>query len=251
MLKIRATRQLLSMLNSFIRTSIDSTYEQEQASEMRRQPLSPKLERAMSYIRRRVIGERMPPTISEMCHDLRMGRGTTQWYVDELIRRGHLVRGRGGRIALPQGEPVPIFEIPVEVRSETPLDAENHIVEYMPEMLAQEWASESHLLLRIGAPGEKSPGFREGEVVAIRREKEPGRGRMTAVRIGTGIVFRVFVEQDAKRVVLVELDAKGNPGEEEEFTRAEHDIRIEGVVVHMLAKVDIAELDYLDRNGEN
>ena len=192
----------------------------------------------------------MPPTISEMSKDLEMGRGTAQWYINELERRGHLRRGRGGRIALTQGEPVPIFEIPEEIEGDTGLESDRHLVEYMPELVATEWAPEAEIFVRIATPDKhaRAPGLGRGHVVAVQRGTDPERGRMAMVRIGTRITFRVFVEQDAKRVVLARLTRKGRAGKREEFDRSETDVRIEGIVLHMLARIDIAKLDYLEDN---
>ena len=252
MFTIRATRRVLTALYWNMCSSIGSGAGEEQEHEGRtvtQEPLSPKARRVLGYLRRTQIERRLPATRRRMALDLGMSTTNAHWWVVELERLGYLERvsGQDRGIRIKQGDPVPIFEAPDEIASDTELWSDRHLVEYLPQIVASEWAPEAEVFLRIGAGGLETPGYRPGDVVGIRCS-EPAKGRMGVFRIDGRIVFRVLVEQTPDRVAIATLDKKGGPEKTEEFLRSEHRISIEGSVVHMLANLDVSQLDYLEDN---
>ena len=255
-MRVTPNHELLDIFYSMICTSVRLAQPADQvvqAVQNDRGTLSEKMDRVLTYVRTYLVSRGIPPTRQQIADNLGVSVTTVTWYLRELEKRGYLTLIKGARraIVLAQAEPVPVVEPRGPIPPEMPLVADRFVVEYLPEVFARYWAPSADFFMRV-VGGMDLPGFRDGELVGIQKlvgtqnKDDPPRGRVAVVRVDGEVKFRVFRRRTKRFLKLATLDARRNVNANERVDIAEHDVRIEGFVVHTFMALDIGELDYLE-----
>ena len=254
------THRLWSLVCSTIKCSIVSAEGTDQGEttmeDGTRKPLSDKMERVLGYIRTEIITTGVPPSRPQTAEALGLNVSTITWYLKELEKRGWLTLVKGSRrgISLAQSRRLPVVEPLETIGRDVPLLAERHIIEYMPELLVRAYAPNADFFMRIGSGSMDAPGYRTGDLVGVRATHEPEEelkgGRAVVVRVDEEVRFRVFRRWTDRALELVVLNAEGKPAGDETVDLARHEVHVEGVVVHTLLALSLAEFNYLEQHHE-
>ena len=255
------THKLWLLICSIVNCSIECAGGEGQGEatmdEGTRQPLTDKMERVLSYIRHEIITTGVPPSRPQAAKALDLNVSTITWYLKELEKRGWLTLRKGTRrgISLSQSRRLPVVEPLERLAPDMPLLAESHIIEYMPELLARSYAPAAEFFMRVGSSGSmEAPGYRPGDLIGVRAWKEPNEdpneGRAVVVRVDEEVRFRVFRRRTKRSLELVMLNDEGKAGRHETVDLGKHEARIEGIVVHTLMALSLAEFNYLEERYE-
>ena len=210
---------------------------------------SEKQQLVLDFVRRYVLENGYGPSRPEIAEALGVTHVTTiGFHLQALEKKGWLeLRHDTPRaIRIIQSDRVPVLEVTGPIPVDEPLLAPHRILEYMPELLKQCLAPTAEFCLRLGENGMKKPGFRKGDLVAIRKTDDPRSGQSVVVRVDGEVLCRVFRRKDERFVELVTLGPDGKPEGSSPISLAEHDFRFEGVVVRAFPDIDFADYDYLE-----
>ena len=173
------------------------------------QPLTKRQQDVLDYLRRAIASKGYPPSIREMCRDLKIKslRGVTL-HLDALARKGHLTRSRAARSiqlltdhahrALQRARAVPILG---RVAAGQPLLADQQIEETLA--VDERWAGSQGDVFALRVKGESmmNAGILNGDYVLVHRQSSADDGQIVVALLeDEATVKRLVRERD--RILL-------------------------------------------------
>ena len=178
-----------------------------------------------------------PPTRTEIARELGMANASSvRGHLEALQRTGRIEfqrdKYRGIRVI---GDDVPLIRPLAEVAAGTPMVCEEHIIQRVPAMVAEQFWPRPDYLLTVRGDSMDKAGLRDRDVVAIRRTKTPKSDEVVVARFGDEVTLKRFVRIDDRHVEL--RPESYNPAHEVmELDLAKHILEIEGVAVGALIR---------------
>ncbi|MBC8175335.1 MAG: repressor LexA [Candidatus Marinimicrobia bacterium] len=188
--------------------------------------LSPKQKRFIDFVRNFIRDHQYPPSFEEIKVELGFSSlGTVNWYVQELVRRGHLRREKGfnGKRALMPVEETSRLPLLGVITAGYPLEAIENIetVEVPPTYIHPD-----NFVLKVKGDSMLEDNIQDGDFVIVRKvqEAEPGQAVVAFIN-GEATLKRYYPKSDR-----IELHPQ-NPEYDIITVVPEDDFRIGGVVL--------------------
>ncbi len=171
--------------------------------------LTVKEEIILNYIKDRIESDGFPPTIRDMCKDLKISStATVHYYLKKLENKGVIVRQGNMNRAIKIVEEdqlqskVEAVDIPVigQVAAGIPILAEQNIEDYLP-MPAHKLKSGTNFLLKVVGDSMIDAGIHDGDYVLVNEQNTANNGDMIVALIdGEATVKNLYKEKDHFRL---------------------------------------------------
>jgi repressor LexA len=195
--------------------------------------LTDKQKRVLELIRSTIREVGQPPTVREIGQRIGVASScTVQRHLDALERKGFIRRSRYKYRSIELTDtPFPQFtraiNVPIlgAIAAGVPISAQQHVEDHFP--LPMEMADEDVFMLRVKGDSMKNVGIMNGDLVAVRSQKEARNGEIVAALVGEDEATVKRFYRDGSMVRLV--------AENEEFPPiVSRDVQIIGKVIMAL-----------------
>ena len=166
------------------------------------EPLTPRQQFVLDYLKRTIASMGYPPSVREMCRDLKIKslRGVTL-HLDTLARKGHLHRGRGARSirlvadaadrALQRVRAIPIVG---RVAAGQPLLAEEHLEGTLA--VDNRWTERGTVFaLRVKGESMINAGILDGDYVIVRQQPSADDGEVVVALLENEATVKRLVRE--------------------------------------------------------
>ena len=202
---------------------------------MRGEALTDRQQEVLDKIREHVERTGIPPSRSELARSLGLAHAAAVVYhLNALEKKGWIEVRRGmdrGIQLLREGTPVFDVNSLPSVPAGTPaLADESAAVVRVPDNVSQLIHPEADFYVTVDGDSMDRVGYRSGDIVAVKRNPDPGEGEVVIARIGQEITLKCFRRAGRNRI---ELQPRSSNPEHEPIVidRATEDWEIVGVVV--------------------
>ena len=202
---------------------------------MRGQELTDRQREVLDQIREHIRGCGVPPSRSELARRLGLAFGSAvNHHLRALARKGwiELTPGKDRGIQLLR-EGTPVFDpkaLPRVPAGAPALADDTAAVVRVPEDVSRLVHPQADFYLMVHGDSMDRVGYRSGDIVAVKRNPDPGEGDVVIARIGPEITLKCFHRPDRERIEL--QPRSSNPEHEEIVIDAQTtDWEIVGIVV--------------------
>ncbi len=172
--------------------------------------LTVKEEIILNYIKDRIESDGFPPTIRDMCKDLKIrSTATVHYYLKKLENKGVILRQGNMNRAIKIVEEEDLVESKVEavdipvigqVAAGVPILAEQNIEDYLP-MPAHKLKNGTNFLLKVVGDSMIDAGIHDGDYVLVNEQNTANNGDMIVALIdGEATVKNLYKEKDHFRL---------------------------------------------------
>ncbi len=163
--------------------------------------LTKKEEIILDYIKDRIDSDGFPPTIRDICKDLKISStATVHYYLKKLenknviIRQGHM--NRAIKIVEDENAKVESVDIPVvgQVAAGIPILAEENVEDYLP-MPAHKLKNGTNFLLKVVGDSMIDAGIHDGDYVLVNEQNHANNGDMVVALIDNEATVKNFYKE--------------------------------------------------------
>lgn len=169
-------------------------------------PLTPKQKEVLEFIRGRVAGGSLPPTLREIGgHFGFASTGTVRGHLNALARKGYLTLTRQKARAIELDRR--LFGIPIlgRVQAGEPQLAQEDVEGYLEPYV---WAGDEKLFaLRVKGDSMRDAAILEGDLVVVRRQAVAQPGEVVVALIGDEATVKRFGKKGGKAFLFPENSA--------------------------------------------
>ena len=186
-----------------------------------------------THIRRHGV----PPSRTELAHSLGLSEASSV--------TGHLARladagwiellpntNRGIRVL---HQEIPLLGALAEVAAGTPIVSDSHIIDRVPNSLAEHFRPRADFLLTVRGDSMEKAGIKAADIIAVHRTPEAKSGQIVVARFGDEVTVKRYVRIDERHVEL-RPESHNTAHEVMRLDLAMHILQIEGIVVGALIR---------------
>ena len=186
-----------------------------------------------THIRRHGV----PPSRTELAHSLGLSEASSV--------TGHLARladagwiellpntNRGIRVL---HQEIPLLGALAEVAAGTPIVCNSHIIDRVPNSLAEHFRPRADFLLTVRGDSMEKAGIKAADIIAVHRTPEAKSGQIVVARFGDEVTLKRYVRIDERHVEL-RPESHNTAHEVMRLDLAMHILQIEGIVVGALIR---------------
>ena len=186
-----------------------------------------------THIRRHGV----PPSRTELAHSLGLSEASSV--------TGHLARladagwiellpntNRGIRVL---HQEIPLLGALAEVAAGTPIVCDSHIIDRVPNSLAEHFRPRADFLLTVRGDSMEKAGIKAADIIAVHRTPEAKSGQIVVARFGDEVTLKRYVRIDERHVEL-RPESHNTAHEVMRLDLAMHILQIEGIVVGALIR---------------
>ena len=186
-----------------------------------------------THIRRHGV----PPSRTELAHSLGLSEASSV--------TGHLARladagwiellpntNRGIRVL---HQEIPLLGALAEVAAGTPIICDTHIIDRVPNSLAEHFRPRADFLLTVRGDSMEKAGIKAADIIAVHRTPEAKSGQIVVARFGDEVTLKRYVRIDERHVEL-RPESHNTAHEVMRLDLAMHILQIEGIVVGALIR---------------
>ena len=202
---------------------------------MRGEALTDRQQEVLDKIREHVEQTGLPPSRSELARSLGLAHAAAVVYhLNALEKKGWIEIRRGmdrGIQLLREGTPVFDVSTMPTVAAGTPALADDTAASFrVPGKLSKRIHPQADFYVIVNGDSMDRVGYRSGDIVAVKRNPEPGEGEVVIARIGQEITLKCFHRAGRNRIEL--QPRSSNPDHKPiVIDKATADWEIVGVVV--------------------
>ncbi len=186
-----------------------------------------------SHIRRHGV----PPSRTELAHSLGLSEASSV--------TGHLARlADAGRIELLPNtnrgirvlhQEIPLLGALAEVAAGTPIVCDSHIVDRVPDSIAEHFRPRPDFLLTVRGDSMEKAGIKAADIIAVHKTAEASSGQIVVARFGDEVTVKRYVRVDERHIEL-RPESHNASHKVMRLDLAMHILQIEGIVVGALIR---------------
>ena len=174
---------------------------------MRGEALTDRQQEVLDKIREHVERTGLPPSRSELARSLGLAHAAAVVYhLNALEKKGWIEVRRGmdrGIQLLREGTPVFDVSTVPTVPAGTPALADDTAASFrVPGQLSKRIHPQADFYVIVNGDSMDRVGYQSGDIVAVRRNPEPGEGEVVIARIGQEITLKCFHRASEDRIEL-------------------------------------------------
>ena len=174
---------------------------------MRGVALTDRQQDVLDKIREHIERTGLPPSRSELARSLGFAHASAvNHHLHSLEKKGWIEVKRGVYRGIHLlGEGTPVFDVnslPTVPAGTPALADESAAVVRVPENVSRLIHPEADFYVTVDGDSMDRVGYRSGDIVAVKRNPEPGDGEVVIARIGQDITLKCFHRADPDRIEL-------------------------------------------------
>ena len=175
------------------------------------------------------------PTRTEVSEGLGLHDATSvRTHLQGLEKKGHIeiLKDKYRGIRIFEAE-LPLIRAMGKVAAGTPIVAEEHIIQRVPAVIAEQFRPKPDYLLKVVGDSMDATGLCDGDVVAVRKTARAESGQVVVARFGDEVTLKRLIRIDERNIEL-RPESHNKAHKVMKLDLAKHIVDIDGVVVGAL-----------------